>query len=233
MENAASESELDLIQTTLRKANPDAIVQIGTGSLRCAEAIIQTVRELPSAQLTIIVSDADKTVFSQLRQQKLDQWADFIHLPADQVLPDFYFQEQRFDFAVINPPSSQQETLVGFYYINKLLSKNSILMVNEPPENGVRELCRHVLNTGDYEVVATSQAQGSMSRLERLLRERYQQLPQLIKARTDQLINPALLETDAMLGLAGNTIVFNKLTGVAKEPQWDEMDVDAMIEAMS
>ena len=232
MELSASESELDLIQSTLRDANPDSILQIGTGSFQHSKCIIETVKDLPSTRLTVLFNETDSQVLEQLKADDLDQWADFIQLPADQVLPDFYFQEHSFDLAIINPSYGTHETRVSLYYISKMLNKGSKLIVNELPVDGLRELCRYVLDTREYEVSATSENARPMPELERLVRKGYQSLPQWVKEKTDTLINPTLLETDAMLGLFGNTIVFTKLSAVAKASEPEEMDADALIEAM-
>jgi hypothetical protein len=232
MEQTAIESELELIQTTLQNAKPHSIVQVGAGNYEHAKTIIETARDLPSTRLTMLINDADNDTVAKLRQHQLDQWVDFIQLPADQVLPDFYFQEHTFDFAVINPSYGEQETRIAFYYISKLLDEDCKLIVNEAPNNGLRALCRYVLGSGDYAIFATSGNTSTMPWLERLLRDTYQKLPQAIKTQTDQLINPTLLETDPVLGLWGNTIVFNKLTSSAPQHEEDIVDVDAMIEAM-
>ena len=94
MTESAQEKEIDLLQSTLRAEQPHAILQIGAGSYEHTKAIVESVRELPGSQYTLLISPEDQQTIDRLKDEGFDDWTDCVKLPADQVLPDFYFQQR-------------------------------------------------------------------------------------------------------------------------------------------
>jgi len=231
MANQMSESALELVCNTTKAAAPQSVLQIGAGCYENSKALIDALGSLEEPQFTLVVGDKDQPVLDLLNNDGLDEWADIVPQPADQVLPDFYFQEDRFDLAIINSGYTYDETLVCFYYMNKMLSKGNKIIVNQAADDKMYALCRHILDTGDFVVSAASESPKQASKLESLVREQYKKLPAWIHRQAEMVINPALLENASTLGLDGDVIVFEKITEVEEKLE-DEVDVDAMIEAM-
>ena len=225
------ESALKLILNTTKNVAPQTVLQIGAGCYESSKALIDALGSLEEPQFTLVVGDNDNSVLEQLNNDGLDEWADIVPQSADQVLPDFYFQEHRFDLAIINPGYTYDETLVCFYYMNKMLSKGNKIIVNQAADEKMHALCRHILDAGDFVVSAASESPKQVSKLENLVREQYKKLPAWIHRQAEMVINPALLENASVLGLDGDVIVFEKITEVEEKLE-DEIDVDAMIEAM-
>ncbi|OUS23499.1 hypothetical protein A9Q99_27810 [Gammaproteobacteria bacterium 45_16_T64] len=231
MAHQITESALELVRKTTKEAAAQSILQIGTGSYESSKVLVDALNNLEEPQFTLVVSDNDSAVLEQLNNDGLDEWADIVPQSADQVLPDFYFQEHRFDLAIINPGYTYDETLVCFYYINKMLSKGNKIIVSQATDDKMHALCRHILEAGDFVVSAASESPKQVSKLEGLVRAQYNKLPQWIHRQAEMVINPALLENASSLGLDGDVIVFEKITEVEEKLE-DEVDVDAMIEAM-
>ena len=231
MSDQPSKSALELVRSTTTASAPHAVLQIGTGSYEYSKALIDGLNGLEGVQFTLVAGDADRATLKQLNDEGLEEWADVVPQPADQVLPDFYFQEHRFDLAVINPGYTYDETLVCFYYMNKMLSKTNKIIVNQADNESMHALCRHILDTGDFVVKAASSSPKQVSAVERVIREQYEKLPEWIHRHTETIINPALLENASALGLNGEVIIFEKITGKVEKAE-DDIDVDAMIEAM-
>ncbi|MBV1920789.1 MAG: hypothetical protein KUG73_08910 [Pseudomonadales bacterium] len=231
MANQMSESALELVCNTTKAAAPQSVLQIGAGCYESSKALVDALGSLEEPQFTLVVNDNDSSVLEQLNNDGLDEWADIVPESADQVLPDFYFQEHRFDLVIINPGYTYDETLVCFYYINKMLSKGNKIIVNQSGDDKMYALCRHILDAGDFVVSAASESPKQVSALESLVREQYKKLPAWIHRQAEMVINPALLENASTLGLDGDVIVFEKITEVEEKLE-DEVDVDAMIEAM-
>lgn len=226
-----SKSALELVCNTTKTAEPQSVLQIGAGCYESSKALVDALGSLEEPQFTLVVNDNDSSVLEQLNNDGLDEWADIVPQSADQVLPDFYFQEHRFDLVIINPGYTYDETLVCFYYINKMLSKGNKIIVNQAGDDKMYALCRHILDAGDFVVSAASESPKQVSALENLVREQYKKLPAWIHRQAEMVINPALLENASTLGLDGDVIVFEKITEVEEKLE-DEVDVDAMIEAM-
>ena len=102
MAHQISESALELVRNTAKTAAPQSILQIGAGYYETSKVLTDALGSLEEPQFTLVVGDNDSSVLEQLNSDGLDEWADIVPQPADQVLPDFYFQEHRFDLAIIN-----------------------------------------------------------------------------------------------------------------------------------
>lgn len=231
MANQIPESALELVRKTATESDAQSVLQIGAGCYETSKALVDALGNLEGPQFTIVVGDNDSNVLQRLNEDGLDEWADIVPQPADQVLPDFYFQENRFDFAVINAGYTYDETLVCFYYVNKMLSKGNKIIVNQAGDDKMHALCRHILEAGDFVVSAASESPKQVSKLESIVREQYKKLPAWIHRQAEMVINPLLLESASTLGLDGDVVVFEKITEVEEKLE-DEVDVDAMIEAM-
>lgn len=220
----------DLLRKIIQHARPHAIVQVGAGALETTLALCEAMTADDSATLTLVepnlyTDPACRAVLDALRHHEFDTAVEMIGNPADQALPDFFFQEQVYDLAVLNPLPTAEQNFIALYYLGKLLPKGALLLIADAGGDNVKPWLRRLVLTGDYRVQRQPGAREEQPLLEKILRNRYQKLPAIVRGKIEDMIKPELITPDSDLGLSGDFIVLEKLnSGCAVE-----MDVEQMI----
>ena len=225
---------MDLIHSLILKKKPQNIVQIGLSGLADITATCDAASQVEGASITLIEpdlysNDHYSAIPSQLQQRELDHCIEFLTTPPDQVLPDLYFQEQTIELAIINPCSTYDETFVSFYYLNKMLPKDAVILINNAQSNIMRTLCRHMIGNVDYIIKGGLKTTPPKYSLEKLLRNQYKKAPDFIKNQIAALVHPDLLATNEELSTLGTIIALQKTQGQEHE----ETNVEAMLEALT
>ncbi len=223
-----------LLQTLVARQQPESVLQVGLSNLNMMKAVCSACAENESTVITVIEpnlyqDDECNQILEQLQHEALDQTIEFMATSADQVLPDLYFQELSFDLVIMNPCPTYEETFVTFYYLNKMLLKDRLLIVDRASETIMRKLTRHLINELGYKVHTSLEDTLDMPRIERLIREQYARIPSFIRHRVEEFIRPELLITDQELGINGTLIALQK----CRQESDLALEADQMIEAMA
>jgi hypothetical protein len=219
----------ELTRKIVQQAQPHAIVQIGAGELESTLALCEAMRVGEGVTLTLVEpelhTDPDcRAVWDALCHHEFDTGVEMINNPADQALPDFFFQEQVYDMAVLNPSGNAEQNFVALYYLGKLLPKGAMLLVHKADIDTIKPWLRRLVTAGDYRVRRQGSA-GEPPLLEKILRNRYQKLPGYVRSKIEDMIRPEVITPDSELGLNSDFVVLEKLCqGGALE-----LDVEQMI----
>lgn len=218
----------ELIRKLLSTIQPQAVLQIGSGQPEDCLALCESLGETGMLTLVEPQFHADKNcraLWKILAANGWDNSVDVIDNPADQALPDFFFQEQVYDMAVLNALPDAAQNFVVLYYLGKLLPQGALLLVQGADRDTVKLWLRHLLGSRQYRVHAQNPASPETPLLEKILRSRYQKLPAWVRAKIEDMIKPEIITADADLGLSGPLLVLEKLkpTGQAV------LDVEQMI----
>lgn len=220
----------EIIRKIVQQSQPHTIVQVGAGELESTLALCETIDTEGGAMLTLVEPDlhtdpACRAVWDALCHHALDGSVEMVGNPADQALPDFFFQEQVYDMAVLNPLSNAELNFVALYYLGKLLPKGAMLLVPQADSDAVKPWLRRLLLAGEYRVRHHGEVVAEPPLLEKILRKRYQKLPALVRHTIEDMVRPELITPDSQLGLTGSLVVLEKLShGSAVE-----LDVEQMI----
>lgn len=216
------------VRKIVQQVKPHAVVQVGAGELESTLALFEALDTAEGAMVTLVEPElftdaACRTVWDALCHHEFDSQIEMVNNQPDQALPDFYFQEQVFDMAVLNPLPSADQNFVALYYLGKLLPKGALLLVHQADAEAINPWLRRLVLAGEYR--ARRQSEISEPLLEKILRARYQKLPALVRNRIEDMIRPEVITPDSQLGLQGRFVVLEKLSqGCAVE-----LDVEKMI----
>lgn len=220
----------ELTRKIVAQAHPRAILQVGAGALETTLALCEAMTADESALLTLVDPDlhtdpACRALLDALDHHELDTAVELISNPADQALPDFFFQEQVYDMAVLNPLSRADQNFVALYYIGKLLPRGALLLIHDAENEAVKPWLRQLVQNGEYKVRRASAVENTQPLLEKLLRSRYQKLPAFVRSRIEDMIRPEMIKPNSELGLDADFLVLEKLSqGCAVD-----LDVEQMI----
>lgn len=227
------QAQSSFISDLLSDHLPQNTLQLGLGNLDQTLLTCQTLNSINHATLTLITPTMmQHSTFSKelkkLKEDSLENLVELIRTPADEVLPDFYFQNCSLDLAIINDCTQFDQALVAFYYIDKMLISRGTIIITDADTPVMKKLCRHLLTERGYTIEKRVDSPKKGRKIARILRERFNKAPALFTDRIKPLLNTELLLTDEDLGLGCPMIAFAKQ---AEEGEI-EMDFDSLLESI-
>jgi hypothetical protein len=224
---------LATVRELIEQHRPQMLLQVGLADVDSLLAVCHLLRARAQGQLTLVDDRLHNDLswrpqLRTLRQHKLDDVLDIVGNHADRALPDFYFQEQSFDLALFVPGERRDENQVVLYYLERLLAPGAALVVTASDAPAMQGLLRERLACGNLEVLGPVAGQR-LSRVERLLRDRYGRLPHLLRDRIEAWVRPERLRPDSELGLDGPCVVLRR-PGV---PDDEHLDVERLLAELS
>ncbi len=220
------------------------ILQVGLSTPEEQDVLIQAINQTENASLSVItltglpVGEREARQVDGLKQRAREEEIEIIETEAVKALPDFYFQNRRFDFAVISTSGTPLQALVAFYYIDRIMKKGGNLVVRLPERPALLKLARYIATETSYRHRNHTDATNTFGKLRELARERLSRLPDFLKTRLQTLVHPDLLLTDTDLGLTGSYAWFTKSetdTGTGGEIDYEEqlnMDFDTLLDSI-
>lgn len=223
-----------VIQTLIEANRPEAILYIGLGSPDVLEEVCRCTADNPATVITLIDPDlhtecSHTEALQHVKTQGLDTHIEYMSTSADEVLPDLYFQELTFDMAILNPCRDYNETFVSFYYIDKMLQQNGLLLIPNTDSDIMAKLSRHLVKAAGYQIKKTPSSEQEANPLEQLLRRQYARIPAFIRQKIELVIREDILITDQELGLDGSFVVFEK----CEQDEPLDQQVDQWVAALS
>ena len=88
-----------------------------------------------------------------IKRAGLDQYYKFYQEPSFTALPRLYESGKRFQFALIDGWHTFDYTLVDFFYIDKLLDINGVVVFDDVGYKAIRKVVTFVLSNLDYSLV--------------------------------------------------------------------------------
>jgi hypothetical protein len=227
------ESQNAFVTTLLHEHKPQNTLQLGLGNLDLTLSVCQTLNAIDNAALILITPNIAQhsrfsIEFNKLKEGFLTDLVELIRTPADEVLPDFYFQNRSIDFAIINESAPFEQALVAFYYVDKMLASRGTIVINDVDTPVMRKLCRYLITERDYTVQNTLNSVSKGPLISRLLRNQFNKAPDFLKDKIKMFVNAELLLTDEDLGLQCSSIA---LTKPAAEGEI-ELDFDSLLESI-
>jgi predicted O-methyltransferase YrrM len=129
---------------------------------------------------------------------------DFFEAYCYTILPKLLEQGEKFDFAYIDSTKQFDWLLVDFFYIDKLLKKNGIVVFDDVNFAGIRKLMRYISQFPDYEVYDQF-PKNHITSASRKLGTLLKYLP-----KSEKYIRNDLLKTDFELGINCSCVALRK-----------------------
>ncbi len=225
----------------IAQSKPRQIIQVGIDELTLT--LCQANSKLDGSELILvdfkregIEGDGIGTLCHPDLSDFEDDNVERLDAPVDEALPDLCFQDRKIDFAIINLSARFDEVLVAFYYLNKMMSPGASLIITHADKPVMRRLCRHIVRESGFSIQDSIGGEIAKASLSRMFRQRFQQVPALIRNQIEKLINPALLSSDEDEGIQGTTLALLKPLSVqVSSPDFDtqmNMDFDTLLQSI-
>lgn len=227
------ESQTAFIASLIKEHAPQDTLQLGLGNLDLTLSVCQALNDIDNAALTLITPTVSQhsTFLKEMNKLKLGMLSDLVELirtPADEVLPDFYFQNRTIDLAIVNDADAFDQALVAFYYVDKMLVSRGTVIVNDADTPVMKKLCRYLVTERGYSLQRSLESTKKGPLVGRLLRNQFNRAPEFIKSKIKRVVNSELLMTDEDLGLQCSMVA---LTKRAEEGDIG-MDFDTLLESI-
>lgn len=238
--NEQSQFILNLVD----KLQPRNVIHIGGEDIDLTETLCEGVNLIEDALLTLIPSYAasEKPAPGLLKycaKINTDYPIEMVNIPADKVLPDFYFQQQRIDLALLQPATNFEQAMVAFYYLDKMLAANGAVIISRADLPVMKRLCRHMIWEHGYRLTANEAGAKEKSPLfTQAVKFGLTKVPKAVKSKLNDWLHPDLLDMDSRLQIAGGIVYLLKPVDAGKnksdvdyEAQMN-MDFDALLETL-
>lgn len=88
----------------------------------------------------------------------------FIEEKSEIALPNLLTQGHRIDFALIDGWHTFDHTLIDFFYIDKLLNVNGIVVIDDVHLPAIKKIIRYISNYQNYQIIDSVKSKQSISR---------------------------------------------------------------------
>ncbi|WP_139173228.1 class I SAM-dependent methyltransferase [Marinobacter mobilis] len=228
-----TESQVSFVASVISEQTPQEVLQLGLGSMDSTLSVCEALDAIDNSALTLITPTVGQhsTFIREMNKRQdglLGELVELIRTPADEVLPDFYFQNRSIDLAIINDTGQFDQALVALYYVDKLLASKGTIILNNADNPMIGKLCRYLVSERGYTVQSTLGQPKQTPLAVRILRAQFNRAPGFIQSRIERLINPELLTSGDEPGLDCSTIALVK---PVQEGEVD-MDFDTLLESI-
>ncbi|HEX8330579.1 MAG TPA: class I SAM-dependent methyltransferase [Hymenobacter sp.] len=211
-----SKEQCEFLQRIIRENNFHSSIEIGFAYGMSTLAIVEQIEKNNGTHLVI-----DKFQHSGWSGNGLDLieqagYADNLEFVEEFCyisLPKILASGRKFDFAYIDSTKQMDWLLVNFFYLDKLLSKNGIIVFDDVDFPGIRKLLRYISQFPSYEVYAQypenrNSTTGNYSKL----------LTAMPKAK--KFLKEEILISDSELGIDASCVALKKTNDDARNWDW-------------
>lgn len=235
------------IASLIKSIQPQHGIHIGSGDTEITELLCKEFNQIEESLLTIIPSysgpanqetDANKQLKKVIEDPALNLCLEAVKIPADKVLPDFYFQQQKTDLVILQTADNFYEALVAFYFIDKMLSSEGTLIIVDPKQPAMKRLYRQIMLEFKYTSIDSKQTTSKKTLIDKALRIGFAKAPDKVKDTLNQWIHPDILSQLSAAEEINDTLILkrpkqieNKKGDVDYEAQMN-MDFDALLDSL-
>lgn len=142
--------------------------------------------------------------------EKVEFFEEFCYI----ILPSLLEKGRKFDFAYIDSTKQLDWLLVNFFYVDKILDVNGIIVFDDVIFPGIRKLLRYISQFPNYKVHSqfpTNYEQSKSLKLAKLLKS----LP-----KQEKLLKEEILQTDFELGINSHAVALQKIDNDNRKWDW-------------
>jgi predicted O-methyltransferase YrrM len=164
----------EFLQKLIRQVKPKTSLEVGLAYGISTLFICETLKEIGSAKHIVI--DPWQTHWWNsigLYHLEISGFLDIVefHLKRSEiVLPTFFGEGLKIDFAFIDGKHNFDHVLVDFFYVDKMLPVGGVVAFDDSQFASINRVCRFIQRNLKYEVIATYTAAGLAHNLKSNLR---------------------------------------------------------------
>lgn len=203
-----SRGQCGFLQQLIRQHNFKESLEIGFAYGLSTVAIVEEIAQRNGRHTVIDKFEMEDWGGNGLDLVRKAGYADkllFIDKYCYQALPELMLAGREFDFAYIDSTKQFDWLMVDFFYIDKMLKINGMIVFDDVTFPGIRRLLRYISRFPSYKVYAQFPGNSPVSRLRRWAHG-LKALPQ-----ASRLLRPEILTSDYELGLNANCIALQKI----------------------
>ncbi|MGH7833994.1 MAG: class I SAM-dependent methyltransferase, partial [Candidatus Binatia bacterium] len=145
---------------------------------------------------------------------------ELIERPSEIALPELLRRGELYDFALIDGWHTFDHALLDFFYIDRMLKPNGIVVFDDVDYAGPRRVVRYISNFKNYEIIRPENAHGMKHRLrEKMVLRMSNLLARLPEKYTRDLFSDNVFRPDFSLGINASMVALRKTAH--DERGWD------------
>lgn len=137
------------------------------------------------------------------------------------VLPELLKQEKQFDFAYIDSTKVFDFLMVDFFYLDKIMAQDGIIVFDDVNFPGIRKLLRLIAQFPHYEVLSQTPVNPEIPKTQNInaILKKLPRVNAILKQKMKSLINLELLK-DAKLGINNHCVALRKIDTDHRNWNW-------------
>jgi predicted O-methyltransferase YrrM len=211
-----SKEQCEFLQNVIRENNFKKSIEIGFAFGMSTLAITEEIVNNGGSHLVIDKFQYDGWGGYGLELIKRAGYSDKIEFYEDyccHVLPDLLKEGRKFDFAYIDSTKQIDWLMVNFFYLDKLLEINGIIVFDDVVFPSIRKLLRYIVQIPCYKVYAVYPENYNVS-LPRKISQLFKRIP-----KSDKILKEEITTSDSELGINTNCVAIQKIS--VDDRNWD------------
>ncbi len=209
-----SEEEFEFLQTLIKKNNFKASIEVGVAYGLSTLAIVESIAGNGGKSVALDPFQYDEwggNGLDLIKQAGYMDSLEFVNELSFKALPRLYDQGHKFDFAYIDSTKILDQLMVDFFFLDKLLEVNGIIVFDDVIFPSIRKLLRYLSQLPHYEVCGQVPKNAK---------------PLSIRKKVFKLILPRfalkeeLLITDYTLGISTHCVALRKKAEDSRKWDW-------------
>jgi predicted O-methyltransferase YrrM len=145
---------------------------------------------------------------------------DLIEKPSEIALPELLQRGERFDFALIDGWHTFDHALLDFFFIDRLLKVDGIVVFDDIDYPGPKKVIRYISNFQNYRIIASGGAQRKPRRKEKIISGISELVKLLPQSYTRPFLNDTVFRSDFSLGLNSSMVALQKTAPDSRNWDW-------------
>lgn len=217
LHSETNKDQCEFLQKIIRENNLSKSLEIGFAYGISSLAIVEEIAKNNGKHILIDkfeISSWEGVGLDLIKQagyfDNIEFYEDFCYI----VLPKLLESGQKFDFAYIDSTKQFDWILVDFFFIDKLLKKNGIIVFDDVTFPGIRKLLRYISQFPDYKVYDTYPKNQKISSKRKLL--------SLLKVlpKSKWYLKENILLNDQELGINSHCVAIQKINDDSRNWDW-------------
>jgi predicted O-methyltransferase YrrM len=168
LQSAISETEGSFLHELVRSRSIRSSIEVGCGFGLSSAQICTALRDRPGARHLMLDPFQASTFKGAGIQLLRDAGIDFFELiekPSEFALPGLLAARERFDFCFIDGFHTFDQTLVDFYYMNRLLKVGGIMAIDDVNHPAVNKAVKYLYTYPCYRLLGSAGRRGARRKL--------------------------------------------------------------------
>lgn len=218
-----SKEQGEFLQTMFDLIKPKKTLEVGLAYGLSTLFILEKLHENNSEDMSHLVIEPfpwGNTALHNIKKAGLDRYIDIRNDLSDKVIPSLYLGNHKIQYAYIDTTKLFDTVLQDFYFIDKILEVDGVVIIDDCDTPGINKVVRHIISLPHYTIAGRH---GKVLRGWRykMLEKFINGIIQLIPFKKHVYPNFSF-KSAAALGINYRCIAFQKIKKDSRRWDWDE-----------